>query len=93
MSSVLKVSIATLEDMKVLYGGFDLCSETTSVSMTINGPAPIMVAMYFNTAMDQAVPKHSPNLRAFSVGLALLMLDFGIAGLRSSWKDGSDWRG
>ena len=47
------VSIATLEDMKVLYGGFDLCSPTTSVSMTINGPAPAILAMFLNTAIDQ----------------------------------------
>ena len=49
------VSIATLDDMKVLYSGFDLCSPTTSVSMTINGPAPTILAMFFNTAIDQQV--------------------------------------
>ena len=47
------VSIATLEDMKVLYSGFDLCSPSTSVSMTINGPAPTILAMFMNTAVDQ----------------------------------------
>lgn len=47
------VSIATLDDMKVLYQGFDLCAKTTSVSMTINGPAPIILAMFLNTAIDQ----------------------------------------
>ncbi len=47
------VSIATLDDMKLLYKGFDLCAKTTSVSMTINGPAPILLAMYMNTAIDQ----------------------------------------
>jgi isobutyryl-CoA mutase len=47
------VSIATLDDMKVLYSGFDLCSPTTSVSMTINGPAPAILAMFLNTAIDQ----------------------------------------
>jgi methylmalonyl-CoA mutase len=51
------VSIATLEDMKALYDGFDLCSPSTSVSMTINGPAPIILAMYLNTAMDQQLAK------------------------------------
>jgi methylmalonyl-CoA mutase len=51
------VSIATLEDMKVLYGGFDLCDPQTSVSMTINGPAPTILAMFFNTAVDQQVEK------------------------------------
>jgi len=49
------VSICTLDDMKVLYQGFDLCSPSTSVSMTINGPAPMMLAMYLNTAIDQQV--------------------------------------
>jgi methylmalonyl-CoA mutase len=51
------VSIATLEDMKVLYSGFDLCDPQTSVSMTINGPAPTILAMFFNTAIDQQVEK------------------------------------
>ena len=49
------VSIATLDDMKVLYSGFDLCAPTTSVSMTINGPAPMILAMFMNTAIDQQV--------------------------------------
>src|SRR6266850_1359401 len=49
------VSIATLEDMKVLYSGFDLVDPATSVSMTINGPAPTILAMFFNTAIDQQV--------------------------------------
>jgi isobutyryl-CoA mutase len=47
------VSIATIEDMKQLYAGFDLCSPSTSVSMTINGPAPTLLAMFLNTAIDQ----------------------------------------
>ena len=47
------VSIATLDDMKVLYGGFDLTAPNTSVSMTINGPAPTILAMFMNTAIDQ----------------------------------------
>jgi len=51
------VSIATLEDMKVLYSGFDLCSPQTSVSMTINGPAPTILAMFFNTAIDQQIER------------------------------------
>lgn len=49
------VSIATLQDMKDLFAGFDLCNPLTSVSMTINGPAPIILAMYMNTAIDQQV--------------------------------------
>jgi methylmalonyl-CoA mutase len=51
------VSIATVEDMKVLYSGFDLVDPATSVSMTINGPAPTILAMFFNTAIDQQVEK------------------------------------
>jgi methylmalonyl-CoA mutase len=49
------VSIATFEDMQALYDGFDLASPTTSVSMTINGPAPTILAFFLNTAIDQAV--------------------------------------
>ena len=51
------VSIATLDDMKVLYDGFDLTSPTTSVSMTINGPAPTILAYFLNTAIDQQVDR------------------------------------
>ncbi|HEU0195969.1 MAG TPA: fused isobutyryl-CoA mutase/GTPase IcmF [Nevskiaceae bacterium] len=51
------VSICTLDDMKALYDGFDLCSPTTSVSMTINGPAPTILAMFMNTAVDQQIDK------------------------------------
>lgn len=51
------VSIATLDDMKVLYDGFDLCNPSTSVSMTINGPAPTILAMFMNTAIDQNLDK------------------------------------
>ena len=51
------VSIATLDDMRVLYSGFDLCAPTTSVSMTINGPAPMILAMFMNTAIDQQLEK------------------------------------
>jgi methylmalonyl-CoA mutase len=50
-------SIATLDDMKALYDGFDLCSPSTSVSMTINGPAPTILAMFMNTAIDQNIDK------------------------------------
>jgi methylmalonyl-CoA mutase len=73
------VSIATLADMQALYDGFDLCSPTTSVSMTINGPAPIILAMYLNTAIEQQLAQfevdnqRAPNeqesdkLRAFAL--------------------------
>ena len=49
------VSIASVDDMKKLYSGFDLCAPTTSVSMTINGPAPMMLAFFMNAAIDQQV--------------------------------------
>ena len=52
------VSIATVDDMKILYSGFDLCAPTTSVSMTINGPAPMILAFFMNTAIDQQVEKY-----------------------------------
>ncbi len=52
------VSIASVDDMKKLYSGFDLCSPTTSVSMTINGPAPIILAFFINAAIDQQVEKY-----------------------------------
>ncbi len=52
------VSVATLDDMKALYDGFDLCAPETSVSMTINGPAPAILAMFLNTAIDQQLEKH-----------------------------------
>ena len=51
------VSIATLDDLKVLYSGFELTSPSTSVSMTINGPAPSILAMFMNTAIDQNLDK------------------------------------
>ncbi len=47
------VSIATLDDMKVLFDGFNLCAPSTSVSLTINGPAPTVLAFYLNAAIDQ----------------------------------------
>ncbi|PFG39220.1 methylmalonyl-CoA mutase [Georgenia soli] len=52
------VNVPTLDDMKKLYSGFDLCAPTTSVSMTINGPAPIILAMFLTTAIDQQVEKY-----------------------------------
>ncbi|MDD5028719.1 MAG: methylmalonyl-CoA mutase family protein [Rhodoferax sp.] len=55
------VSIATIDDLKVLYGGFDLCCPTTSVSMTINGPAPSILAMFMNAAIDQNLEKFAAD--------------------------------
>ena len=60
------VSIATVDDAKKLYSGFDLCDAKTSVSMTINGPAPILLAFFLNAAIDQQCEKYiiANNLRA-----------------------------
>ncbi|SMO51060.1 methylmalonyl-CoA mutase [Saccharicrinis carchari] len=52
------VSVATLDDTKKLYSGFDLCDPLTSVSMTINGPAPVMMAFFLNAAIDQQCEKY-----------------------------------
>ncbi len=56
------VSVCSLDDMKKLYAGFDLCHPSTSVSMTINGPAPIILAMFMNTAIEQQVQKKEEEL-------------------------------
>lgn len=56
------VNICTLDDMKKLYAGFDLCDPSTSVSMTINGPAPIILAMFMNTAIEQQAVKKQAEL-------------------------------
>ncbi len=55
------VSIATVDDAKKLYSGFDLCNAKTSVSMTINGPAPIILAFFLNAAIDQQCEKYLSN--------------------------------
>ena len=61
------VSVATLDDMHTLYDGFDLCAPQTSVSMTINGPAPTILAMFFNVAIDQQIARQAQQLgRALS---------------------------
>ncbi|MCM3489727.1 methylmalonyl-CoA mutase family protein [Alkalihalophilus marmarensis] len=66
------VSICTLEDMRKLYDGFDLCAPSTSVSMTINGPAPIILAMFMNTAIEQQLEKfkeengREPNAKEYA---------------------------
>ena len=52
------VSICCLDDAKKLYSGFDLCAPNTSVSMTINGPAPVMLGFFLNAAIDQRCEKH-----------------------------------
>jgi methylmalonyl-CoA mutase len=67
------VSVCTLDDAKKLYSGFDLCAANTSVSMTINGPAPMLLACFLNAAIDQGVERHlreTGRLDALRAGLA-----------------------
>jgi len=79
------VSIATLDDMKVLYDGFDLCSPSTSVSMTINGPAPTLLAMFMNTAIDQQLDKfRADNGRAPTADEAAKIRDWVLANVRGT---------
>ena len=79
------VSIATLEDMKVLYDGFDLCSPSTSVSMTINGPAPSILAMFMNTAIDQNLAKFkTDNGREPTQDEAAKIKDWVLANVRGT---------
>ena len=79
------VSIATLEDMKVLYSGFDLCSPTTSVSMTINGPAPTILAMFMNTAIDQNLDRFkADNDREPTSDEAAKIKDWVLANVRGT---------
>jgi len=66
------VSIATVDDMKKLYSGFDLCAPTTSVSMTINGPAPMILAFFMNTAIDQQVEKYLRDNSQWEAALKML---------------------
>jgi methylmalonyl-CoA mutase len=79
------VSIATLDDMKVLYDGFNLCSPSTSVSMTINGPAPTILAMFMNTAIDQQIDKFAlENKRQPSADEAAKMREWVLANVRGT---------
>ncbi len=79
------VSIATLDDLKVLYDGFDLCDPATSVSMTINGPAPMILAMFFNTAIDQQLAKfHADNGRAPTEDEAEKIKEWVLASVRGT---------
>jgi isobutyryl-CoA mutase len=79
------VSIATLADMNVLYGGFDLCHSATSVSMTINGPAPTILAMFMNTAIDQQLEKfQADNGREPTEGEAQKIRAWTLANVRGT---------
>jgi len=79
------VSIATLDDIKVLYSGFDLCNPSTSVSMTINGPAPMMLAMFFNCAIDQQLEKfRADNGRAPTADEAEKIREWTLSNVRGT---------
>ena len=79
------VSIATLDDMKALYGSFDLCDPATSVSMTINGPAPTILAMFLNTAIDQQMDRfRSEHGREPSVAEAGEVRTWALANVRGT---------
>jgi methylmalonyl-CoA mutase len=79
------VSIATLDDLKVLYSGFDLCHPATSVSMTINGPAPSILAMFMNAAIDQQLEKfEADNHRPPTDTEAAKIRDWTLANVRGT---------
>lgn len=79
------VSICSLDDMKRLYDGFDLCSPNTSVSMTINGPAPMILAFFLNTAIDQQVEKKQKELgRALTPAEKEQCFDFALSNVRGT---------
>ncbi len=93
------VSVATLDDVKKLYSGFDLCAPATSVSMTINGPAPMILAMFLNTAIDQRVErflKSDGRWRAAEQRIAELCAGAGARGsprYQGSLPEGHDGSG
>lgn len=70
------VSIATIDDAKKLYSGFDLCDPKTSVSMTINGPAPILLAFFMNAAIDQRVEKYLEAAGQWSIANEVITKKF-----------------
>ncbi|MCK5815105.1 MAG: methylmalonyl-CoA mutase family protein [Flavobacteriaceae bacterium] len=79
------VSICTLDDLKALYSGFDLCAPNTSVSMTINGPAPMMLAKFMNTAMAQQMDKFKEqNNREPSDDEAAAIRQFALSNVRGT---------
>jgi methylmalonyl-CoA mutase len=90
------VSVASLDDMKRLYSGFDLCDPSTSVSMTINGPAPIILAMFMNAAVDQQVERHLRSAGEWEAAQAKLGESLGGSAppvYRGELPDGHDGSG
>jgi len=83
------VSIATLDDAKKLYSGFDLINALTSVSMTINGPAPMILAFFMNAAIDQNVEKYIEENNLWSKVDKKLKAKFDDKGLKRPVYNGS----
>ncbi|MEB3196299.1 MAG: methylmalonyl-CoA mutase family protein [Candidatus Sericytochromatia bacterium] len=84
------VSICTLDDAKKLYSGFDLCAPSTSVSMTINGPAPVILAFFLNTAIDQQVEAHLLQTNQWEQAEGRIQAYFREKGLAAPVYRGSD---
>ena len=82
------VSIATLDDAKKLYSGFDLVNAMTSVSMTINGPAPMILAFFMNAAIDQNVEKYLTEHNLWEAVEAKLKAKFDDQGLKRPAYEG-----
>ena len=82
------VSIATLEDAKKLYSGFNLCEAATSVSMTINGPAPMLLGFFMNAAVDQQCELYIKEHKLEHLVEAKFMEDYDVKGLDRPYYDG-----
>jgi methylmalonyl-CoA mutase len=84
------VSVCTLDDAKKLYSGFDLCAPSTSVSMTINGPAPIILAFFLNAAIDQQIERHLLGSGQWAAAEAKIHAHFDRLGLPRPAYKGQD---
>ncbi|HEY9855963.1 MAG TPA: methylmalonyl-CoA mutase family protein, partial [Stenomitos sp.] len=84
------VSVCTLDDAKKLYSGFNLCAPTTSVSMTINGPAPMLLAFFLNTAIDQQVERHLMETGGWEAAEAKIEAHFRTLGMPKPEYRGQD---
>jgi methylmalonyl-CoA mutase len=86
------VSIATVDDAKKLYSGFDLCDPRTSVSMTINGPAPILLAFFMNAAIDQQCEKYLEQGGEWPTVQGVIAKKFETTGMPSYYNPSSPER-
>ncbi|MBD2705669.1 methylmalonyl-CoA mutase family protein [Spirosoma sp. BT702] len=86
------VSICTLDDAKKLYSGFDLCDPATSVSMTINGPAPMLLAFFLNAAIDQQCEKWLSQQGAAGMGHGM-SIEFAVSSYNGTLPEGNDGLG